>query len=286
METGSIKMLLYNAKKILKEAGIQEYALDAELFMMKAVGMDRIHIITEGDKMLTEEQLEYFNRCVNRRLKNEPTAYIIGSREFMGLDFYVENGVLIPRPDTEILVERVIEEAKKRNGKALVAEVGAGTGCISISIAKYTNAVCRCTDINPTAVKLARKNAELNNVSDRAFFYDGDIFKGLPKNGKYDIIVSNPPYINKADMETLMPDVKDYEPSNALFGGDDGMDFYRKIASDGFELLNAGGGIFFEIGYDEAEGVSEILINNGYTDIEVLKDLSGLDRVVSAYRRK
>ena len=170
METGSIKMLLYNAKKILKEAGIQEYALDAELFMMKAVGMDRIHIITEGDKMLTEEQLEYFNRCVNRRLKNEPTAYIIGSREFMGLDFYVENGVLIPRPDTEILVERVIEEAKKRNGKALVAEVGAGTGCISISIAKYTNAVCRCTDINPTAVKLARKNAELNNVSDRAFF--------------------------------------------------------------------------------------------------------------------
>ena len=147
METGSIKMLLYNAKKILKEAGIQEYALDAELFMMKAVGMDRIHIITEGDKMLTEEQLEYFNRCVSRRLKNEPTAYIIGNREFMGLDFCVENGVLIPRPDTEILVERVIEEVKKRNGRVFVAEVGAGTGCISISIAKYTNAVCRCTDI-------------------------------------------------------------------------------------------------------------------------------------------
>ena len=286
METGSIKMLLYNAKKSLKEAGIQEYALDAELFMMKAVGMDRIHIITEGDKVLTDEQLEHFNRCVNRRLKNEPTAYIIGNREFMGLDFCVENGVLIPRPDTEILVERVIEEVKKKNGNALVAEVGAGTGCISISIAKYTNAVCRCTDINPNAVKLARRNAELNDVSDRAIFYDGDIFKGLPENEKYDIIVSNPPYINKADMETLMPDVKDYEPSNALFGGDDGMDFYRKIASDGFELLNDGGSIFFEIGYDEADGVSGILRNNGYTDIEVLKDLSGLDRVVSAYRRK
>lgn len=163
-------------------------------------------------------------------------------------------------------------------------EIGAGSGCISVSIAKYAGIDCTATDINPAAVDVSKRNAEKNGVGDRTAFILGSLFEGVPEK-KYDLIVSNPPYIRKADMATLMTDVRDYEPAEALCGGEDGLDFYRRIAAEGRKYLRDGGMIFFEIGYDEAAEVGDILAANGFSGIETVKDLSGLDRVVSARRR-
>jgi len=281
MDSNSLGCLLMQAKKKLKESGIGEYALDSELIMMDVMHMNRINVLTNSTILLTEQQQSDFDKKIQRRMNKEPVAYILGYREFMGLDFYVESGVLIPRPDTEILVEAVLNIIRNNNKKVNVAEVGAGSGCISISIAKFVNAECYCTDINPKAIEISIKNAKLNKVEDEVHFYNGDIFNALPSM-KFDIIVSNPPYIRKKDIALLMPDVRNYEPENALCGGADGLDFYRRITIDGKNLLKPGGYIFYEIGYDEAEEVSRILAESGYNDIRVKKDLSGLDRVVMA----
>lgn len=282
MANNSLGILLAEGKKKLNIAGITEYALDAELFMMQVTGMSRIEVLTNSSFVLEEQQKNEYLEKIQRRMNKEPAAYILGYREFMGLNFCVESGVLIPRPDTEILVEAVLEVLENIGKKVSVAEVGSGSGCISISIAKLGNAECYCTDINPKAVELSIKNAKFNKIENRTHFYEGNIFKGLPPHIKFDIIVSNPPYIRKNDMASLMPDVKDYEPENALCGGDDGLDFYRMISADGKKLFNAGGYIFYEIGYDEADEVRKILADNGYNDICVKKDLSGHDRVVMA----
>lgn len=283
MDSSVLGIILLEAKKKLNKSGVSEYALDAELIMMKVTGLSRIEVLTNNDFILTEKQNNEFFEKIQRRMNKEPIAYILGCREFMGLDFYVEKGVLIPRPDTEILVEAVLETIKNYDEKVSVAEVGAGSGCISISLAKFGNAECYCTDINHTAVELSFRNANLNKVENSVHFYDGDVFNGLPSDMKFDIIVSNPPYIRKNDMNSLMRDVREYEPENALCGGEDGLDFYRIISADGKRLLNDGGYIFYEIGYDEADEVRKILADNGYNDICVKKDLSGLDRVVMAH---
>lgn len=276
----NIRELIIKNSIILKEAGIEEYKLEAELFLAHTLNTTRLDILTDAFREVSERDREVFENMIKRRSLHEPAAYITGSREFMGLDFNVQRGILIPRPDTEILVEAVIEKVKEKGFKNLV-EVGIGSGCISISIAKYTDIECVGSDISPVAIETATENAKINEVEDRVKFYLGDVFKGIPE-GKYDIIVSNPPYIREKDMELLMDDVKDYEPHTALYGGKDGLDFYRKITDGGKKLLNDGGYIFYEIGYDEAVEVSEILEKNGFVDIEVVKDLSGLDRVVSA----
>lgn len=265
---------------ILRQAGLEEYKFEAEYLLSECLGISRIEILTDGDRILEDGQAEMFMNMISRRSKREPAAYITGHREFMGLDFEVCEGILIPRPDTEILVEEIIKTASEKNLKTSV-EIGLGSGCISVSLAKYANLDCFGTDISETALIISNKNAKNNGVEDKTEFYLGDIFEGLPEC-KYDIIVSNPPYIRKKDMETLMADVKEYEPYTALCGGDDGLDFYRRITSDGMELLNEGGYIFYEIGYDEADEVSEILRKKGFCEIRVIKDLSGLDRVVAA----
>ena len=275
-----VRDLIKTAAEKLKSAGIPESRLEAELFLEDAADISRIMIITEPDAEVDAEKQKLFEDMVERRTKFEPFAYITGHKEFMGLDFKVGEGVLIPRPDTEILVESIIETAKEHNLKTS-AEIGIGSGCISISIAKYAGLDCVGTDISKAALAIAVDNIKKNDVVDKVKFFEGDVFKGMPEN-KYDIIVSNPPYIRKKDMEDLMPDVKDYEPYTALCGGDDGLDFYRQISIEGKDFLNDGGFIFYEIGWDEAEEVSDILRENGYKDIEVIKDLSGLDRVVKA----
>lgn len=276
----NIRELIIKTGIVLKEAGIEEYILEAELFLAHTLNRTRLDILTDSFYEVSKKDQQIFEDMIKRRSLCEPAAYIIGTKEFMGLDFKVKPGILIPRPDTETLVEAVIEKIKEKGFKKS-AEVGIGSGCISISIAKYTDIECVGSDISPVAVETAVENAKNNEVEDRVKFYLGDVFKGIPE-GKYDIVVSNPPYIRQKDMETLMDDVKNYEPHTALYGGKDGLDFYRRITEEGKELLNDGGYIFYEIGYDEAVEVSQILEVNGFVDIEVVKDLSGLDRVVSA----
>lgn len=276
----NVKETVQRAAEELKEAGIEEYRLEAELFMAEVLHTDRLGILTDGSREVSAEERAAFDKMICRRKKHEPFAYIVGRREFMGLNFSVKEGILIPRPDTEILVESVIE-ASKQHGFKTSAEVGVGSGCISVSLAAYTDMMCFGTDISPTAVETAEKNSAENSTADKTRFFLGDIFSGLPEM-TFDVIVSNPPYIREKDMDTLMTDVKDYEPTTALYGGVDGLDFYRRITAEGKPLLNRGGYIFYEIGYDEAAEVSDILAQNGFVDIRVIKDLSGLDRVVSA----
>lgn len=274
----NVRETVMGAAELLREAGIEEYKLEAELLMADTLGVSRLEILTDGGRNTDEAVRKKFNELIHRRSMGEPYAYIVGRKEFMGLDFSVGTGILIPRPDTEVLVENALEAAKKNHLKTS-AEIGIGSGCISVSLAKYGDIKCFGTDISPIAVETSRKNAEKNEVSDKTEFFLGDIFRGLP-DMKFDMVISNPPYIRRKDMETLMRDVREYEPETALYGGADGLDFYRRITAESLDVLKDSGLILFEIGYDEADEVRGILAENGFVDIKVVKDLSGLDRVV------
>lgn len=275
----NVKDLLVEVKAILKDAGIEQYYLDAELFMMEVLNFTKVQLFTKDDYELTSEEKVSLLNMVKQRVSNIPTQYILGRCEFMGMNFYVDKNVLIPRPDTEILVERVIDWAKKNKSKSFI-DMCTGSGCIAISLAKYLNINGFAADISKNAIKVAKKNSILNNVDEKIEFIESDLFSSFSNNNNVDIIVSNPPYISSQVVETLMPEVKDNEPRNALDGGINGLDFYVKIARDAVKFLNQGGGIFFEIGYDQGESVSKILKMNNFVDIKVEKDLAGLDRIV------
>ncbi|MBP3906735.1 MAG: peptide chain release factor N(5)-glutamine methyltransferase [Peptostreptococcaceae bacterium] len=260
--------------------------LDIEILLSKALGdVDRLYIHLNLHKELTKEQLDSFNEMIQDRLKGRPIAYIVNNREFMGLDFYVEEGVLIPRPDTEPLVEEVIELVKGKENLKIV-DIGTGSGAITVSLAKYIkDCQVYSLDISDKALSIGLKNAISNEVEDKINFIKSNIFSGIEDKGlKLDVIVSNPPYIRRADIETLHTQVKDYEPYIALEGGEDGLDFYRDITRESVKYLKDKGILAFEVGHDQAEDVSEILKHNGYTNIYTKKDLQGIDRVVIGFK--
>lgn len=260
--------------------------LDVEILLSKALGeVDRLYIHLNLHKELTNEQMELFNNMIQDRLKGRPIAYIVNNREFMGLDFYVEEGVLIPRPDTEPLVEEVIDLVSGQSDLKIV-DIGTGSGAITVSLAKYIKD-CKVysLDISDKALNIGLKNATSNGVEDKINFIKSDIFSGIEnKNLKLDVIVSNPPYIRKADIETLHTQVKDYEPYIALEGGEDGLDFYRVITEQSGKYLKDNGILAFEVGHDQAQDVSDILRKNGYSKIYTKKDLQGIDRVVIGFK--
>ncbi len=260
--------------------------LDVEILLSKALGeVDRLYIYLNLHKELTNEQMELFNNMIQDRLKGRPIAYIVNNREFMGLDFYVEEGVLIPRPDTEPLVEEVIDLVSGQSDLKIV-DIGTGSGAITVSLAKYIKD-CKVysLDISDKALNIGLKNATFNGVEDKINFIKSDIFSGIEnKNLKLDVIVSNPPYIKKADIETLHTQVKDYEPYIALEGGEDGLDFYRVITEQSGKYLKDNGILAFEVGHDQAQDVSDILRKNGYSKIYTKKDLQGIDRVVIGFK--
>ena len=260
--------------------------LDIEILLSKALGdVDRLYIHLNLHKELTKEQLDSFNKMIQDRLKGRPIAYIVNNREFMGLDFYVEEGVLIPRPDTEPLVEEVIELVKGKENLKIV-DIGTGSGAITVSLAKYIkDCQVYSLDISDKALSIGLKNAISNKVEDKINFIKSNIFSGIEDKGlKLDVIVSNPPYIRRADIETLHTQVKDYEPYIALEGGEDGLNFYRDITRESVKYLKDKGILAFEVGHDQAEDVSEILKHNGYTNIYTKKDLQGIDRVVIGFK--
>lgn len=260
--------------------------LDVEILLSKVLGdVDRLYIHLNLHKELDSEQLEKFNSMIQDRIKGRPVAYIVNNREFMGLDFYVEEGVLIPRPDTEPLVEEVIELAKGKNNLKIV-DIGTGSGAITVSLAKYIDD-CKVysLDISDKALSIGFKNAISNGVENRINFIKSDVFSGIEgMNLELDIIVSNPPYIRREDIDTLHTQVKDYEPYIALEGGVDGLDFYRAITEQSVNYLKQGGILAFEVGHDQAEDVSDILDKNGYSKIYTKKDLQGIDRVVIGFK--
>lgn len=228
-----------------------------------------------GYEIKNDEEIR-IKAMFNRALRGEPVQYIVGKWDFMGRHFIVTPDVLIPRSDTEILCERAIEYINKNGNELNVLDLCTGSGCIGISIAcsaKKSNVTC--SDVSNKALDVARQNARINGVD-----IDFILSDMLENCEKYDVIVSNPPYIPSKTVETLDATVKDYEPRIALDGGDDGLDFYRIIAKDAKKHINCGGTIFLEIGYDQKISVSEIFQNEGYDNIECLRDYGGNDRVI------
>lgn len=271
-----IKNVLTKYKTILKEKGFDTYSLDVEVLLMEVTGFDKTKLYINTDYELTDSQFKKFENLFNRRLKNEPIAYIIGKCEFMGLMFMLNNDTLIPRPDTEILVEKAINIINENNFKTAL-DIGTGSGAIAISLAKYCNINVDAVDINENALKMATQNSSLNNIKN-VNFIQSDVFENVDK--KYNIIVSNPPYIQTELIQTLDKNVKDYEPIRALDGGEDGLYFYKKITKDAKKYLLDGGYLMYEIGHDQAQDVKKIMEQNNFFNINVLKDLAGLDRVV------
>ncbi|KXZ40540.1 release factor glutamine methyltransferase [Alkalithermobacter thermoalcaliphilus JW-YL-7 = DSM 7308] len=271
------KILLKSINELKHEDNIK---LDIELMLCKVLSVDRLYIHMNLDKDLTKEQIDEFNKLLDQRKKGRPVQYILGKQEFMGLDFYVEEGVLIPRADTEVLVEEVINICKNIKNPTIL-DIGVGSGAISVSLAKYIKD-CKVysLDISEKALDIARKNAKANGVCDKITFIYSDLFSSLDKDLKFDIIVSNPPYIKKEEFETLDIKVKNFEPEIALLAEDNGLIFYKKITKEGYNYLKKGAVLAYEVGHDQAKDVGAIMKENGFFDIRYVKDLQGIDRVV------
>ena len=261
-------------KDRLTEAKIPEAELDARLLLEEVCGTDRNDLLVHGDKEVPPEQCDRYVEYIQRRQKREPLQQITGYQEFMGLRFKVTPDVLIPRQDTETLVEEVMRYL--HDGMHLL-DMCTGSGCILLSLLKYSND-CEGTgcDISEKALKVAEENAEMLSLN--ASFVQSNLFENI--SGKYEFIVSNPPYIPTGVIPTLMEEVRDHEPVSALDGREDGLYFYREIVEKAGEYLYPGGMLFFEIGYDQAEKVSSLMQEAGYQEVTVCKDLAGLDRVV------
>ena len=265
----SINETLNEARNILKEKNIDER--EARLLLAFSLEIKVEKLLLKKECSLRE--YSKYMQIINKRASGIPYAYIVGHKEFMKLDFEVNKNVLIPREDTEILVQEVINLNKKK-----ILDMCTGSGCIAISLAKYIkDSEVTAVDISEKALTIAKLNAKKNEVDVK--FIKSNLFEEV--EDKFDVIVSNPPYIKTADLEALQTEVKN-EPMKALDGGETGLFFYKKIIKQAVNYLNENGILIFEIGFDQAEDVCKLLNENGFKDIEVIKDLSGNDRVIKA----
>ena len=275
----TLRNLYQSGTEKLEKAGIREAKLDAWYLLEYKTGISRAVFLADPDREVEEEKAESYQKDICTRARRIPLQHITGSQEFMGLDFKVNEDVLIPRQDTELLVENAITYIKSVKGNVDVLDMCTGSGCIAISIDRLCeNAKVTAVDFSEKALVVAKENNTLNKAD--VTFFQSDLFENVEK--QYDVIVSNPPYIKTEEIESLMDEVRIHEPMMALDGDCDGLKFYKKIAKEGRQYLRSNGIIFFEIGYDQGQTVPAILEENGYKDIKVYKDLSGNDRVVTA----
>ena len=268
-------------EKRLADAGIAEASLDARYLLLEAFEMDMAHFLLKEQEQVpaTEGRTREYSDAVQARAARVPLQYLTGKQDFMGLTFHVDERVLIPRQDTETLVELVLKENTDK--KARILDLCTGSGCIAVSLAvlggyQKVDAV----DISEDALAAAEENG--TRLGGKVRFLKSDLFSALDPEKKYDIITSNPPYIPTEVLNGLEPEVKDYEPRMALDGSEDGLAFYRRIAVAAPAFLRAGGRIYLEIGYDQGAAVEELLWNNGFARTRVVKDAAGRDRVVCA----
>ncbi len=276
-----IQQLLKEGYSALKEVNIETYMLDTKLLLSKVLNKDVLFLLTNRDYEVNKIEEEKFSALIAERKTKKPIKYILGECEFMGLSFFIKEGVLIPRPDTEILVEEAIKEVKNKGYKK-IADVCTGSGAIGASVAAFiNNSHVKCYDISEVALEVAEKNINKLKLSDRAEVIKSDLLQEpLNNEERFDMILSNPPYIKEDVIESLMEDVRNFEPHLALNGGIDGLSFYRRIIKQSKKVLNSRGMIIFEIGYDQGEKVSLLLKEADYGHIEIIKDLAGNDRVV------
>ena len=309
--------MLKHGETVLQEAGVVDYKLDAWYLFEAATGLSKQLYFMEMTTEATERIEAKYNKLLKRRTNREPLQYILGSQVFMGLDFEVNENVLIPRQDTENLVEevnKIIETMKAerasegdadandadKNQDIDILDMCTGSGCIIISLVAMNEGVYgTAVDLSREAISVARRNAMNNSVTDRVEFYVGDLFDGItehkeqkvvraglsctkygPARQTFDIIVSNPPYIPTAEIAKLMPEVGDFEPMMALDGDEDGLRFYRQIAADAPDFLKDGGYLIVEIGFDQGQDVRNIFLENNFADVRVIKDYQDNDRIV------
>ena len=288
-----VRELLNEGTEKLEAAGIDNAAYDARVILEDAYGLDAAGLLMNLNRDIcpgalggTEPSdirecpgdcgaISTFNMGINMRLRHVPLQHIIGHTGFMGLDFKVSRDVLIPRQDTETLVETVLD--REKDPAISILDLCTGSGCIAVSIKKlggYSHVAA--SDLSDKAIGLAMRNASINDTEIRLI--KSDLFKDI--DGRFDVIVSNPPYIPAEEIETLSPEVRDHDPRMALDGGEDGLDIYRRIVSECGDVLNAGGRLYMEIGFDQAAAVGGLMEKAGFRDIEVVKDLAGKDRVI------
>lgn len=265
----------------LKRAGIEEAALDAGLLLEYVCGTDRNTLLAHGEREVSGEEYERYSGLLTERAGHIPLQHLTGEQEFMGLTFIVNNKVLVPRQDTEVLVEEVL---RKLHDGMRILDMCTGSGCILLSLLRYSNDCAGVgADLSAEALAVAAENyrrlRELRPEME-ACFIESDLFAGIQDGEQYEIIVSNPPYIKTDVIKSLMPEVKDHEPVMALDGGEDGLYFYREITGRAGRHLTRGGMLFYEIGCDQAEEVRGIMEREGFREIKVVKDFAGLDRVV------
>ena len=288
-----VRDLLNEGTGKLEAAGIDNAAYDARIILEDAYGLDAAGLLMNLNRDIcpgalggTEPSdirecpgdcgaISTFNMGINMRLRHVPLQHIIGHTGFMGLDFKVSRDVLIPRRDTETLVETVLE--REKDPAISILDLCTGSGCIAVSLKKLGGySQVAASDLSDKAIGLAMRNASINDAEIRLI--KSDLFKDI--EGSFDVIVSNPPYIPTEEIETLSPEVRDHDPRMALDGGEDGLDIYRRIVSECGDVLNAGGRLYMEIGFDQAAAVGGLMEKAGFRDIEVVKDLAGKDRVI------
>lgn len=280
-----IRTILQRASRDLAAGGSPSPRLDAEVLLMRLLRVDRLRLIMQPERELSKEEASGFARWVERRRLGEPVAYILGEKEFWSLRFEVGREVLIPRPETECLIEEVLRFNRPPGEGLRILDIGTGSGAIGIVLARELPAArVAATDISPGALAVAARNALLHGVAGQMEFFQGHLFAAV--DGEMDVICSNPPYIPEDEYAILPAGIRDFEPPAALVAGPDGLDFHRAIIREGVHRLKPNGRIFLEIGEGQRDPVEALFRGEGgYCDISFRKDYGGIDRVASARRR-
>lgn len=276
-----LQLALIEAKKSLKESGCESAFLDAELLLAHCLGKSREFVIGRPEYMLSENEMEAYRSVITRRKNREPVAKIIGRKEFWGREFLVNGKTLDPRPDSESLIEAILETFPDKNSELNIIDFGTGTGCLLITaLSEYQNSQGIGVDIDRDTLDIAKENAQKLGLAKRSKFILNDWAEGV--TGKFDLIISNPPYIKNSDIEKLAPEVSVHEPYAALAGGDDGLDCYRLLAPSMKNLLKKHGHLIFEFGMGQEEAVKTIIEQYGLKFVSFKKDMAGVIRCIVA----
>jgi len=282
-----LSLLVHDAGRRLATAGIppDEARLDAELLMRRVLGWDRATLLVYGREEFPPGLLPDFEQLLSRRERREPMAYILGHAEFWGLDFQLTPAVLIPRPETEQIVEEAVARHAGGAPPDHIADIGTGSGCLAVALAcEFPHARVTATDVSREALEVAEANARRHGVVHRVRFVEGSLLAGHP--GPFDLVVSNPPYVKAGDRATLAPEVRDHEPGVALFAGDDGLDVVRAIVDTAAAATRSGGWLMVEFGFGQAADVEALTGGHAaWGEIELLDDLQGIPRTLVARRR-
>jgi len=281
----SIAQAIQDASRVLRQSGVPEARREAGSLLVHVSGKDRTFLISHAEALLTAAEWEHYEEVVQRRASGEPLQYITGTQDFFGLEFIVTPAVLIPRPETELLVESALDLLQSQTAPQ-ICDVGTGSGCIAVALVhQLSQARAVALDISAAALQVAQKNAERHKVTNRITFLESDCFAAVPTNTVFDLIASNPPYVSANALAGLQREVRDHEPSVALSPGPDGLSVIRRLLTDAPAFLQSQGYLVLEIGFDQGEAISRLVAAETWNLIDIRPDLQGIPRIVLLQRR-